>query len=374
MTDSFCSLPFTGLYYQNNSAGPCCAMGTKLSSPKEYFSSAETIKLRQDFLNGLKPARCNNCWVKESYGMKSIRTYHNNPKKDLTKITHLELRESNLCNFSCRMCNPNDSVVIEREVKEHPTLTQFFKIEHNKPITEKNWIELLELLPDIQSINLTGGEPMLMKRYYDLLNHLIIINKQDIKLNVYTNGSVYNTKFIEKFLNFKNARLILSIDAVEKVAEYQRRGTNWNVVRNNIYQFLQLPINLMIHSTITAYSILDVLKLSEFFIELHQSNHVSKLLPFTAHIMRNPKALEITNLNIVLRSKAIDQIDLAIDNLSKIEFFNIYVKELNIARANLVDRKQCDFKAFIHMTKLLDNARNESFENTFGHKLLYIPE
>ena len=346
-------------------------MKTKPGSPNEYLASEETLKLQQDFIDGLKPSRCDNCWIKESNGSKSIRNYFADQPRDLTKITHLELRESNLCNFSCRMCNANDSVVIEREIKRFPYLQNFFEPNNDTATSEENWKQIFELAKDVESINLTGGEPMLMKRYYDFLDHLISIDKEDIKLNIYTNGSVFNPDFIKRLLKFPNATLYFSIDAVGRVAEYQRRGTTWYVIKQNMICHANLPIKIKLHSTITAYSILDVSNLADYFIELFQMQCNATFLPFTAHIARSPRPLEFTNLNLDLRLMAVKQIDSAITKLAVVnyDFFSIYIKELTTARTQLLTRKECNFERFINMTKALDRARKENFEDVFGYKV-----
>ena len=363
--NNYCPLPFSGLFYQNNSASSCCTMSTERFSPKEYLASEGTKKLQQDFIEGKQPKKCDSCWIKERNGSKSIRKYFTEPR-DLTTITHMELRESNLCNFSCRMCNASDSVVIDREVKSNPELQAFFTINHDKPTTKENWDEILELVKGVTSINLTGGEPMLMKRYYDFLDYLIAIEKQEITLNIYTNGSVYNPIFIEKLLKFPNATLLFSIDATGKIAEYQRRGTVWDNVKNNIVRYMDLPINIKIHSTITAYSILGMSDLADFFVELNETKRKANLREFTAHILRIPKALEFTNLNLELRAIAINQIDMAIKKLSN-RLFRIYVRELRSARNQLITRKDCNYNSFVNMTKTLDKVRNESFQEIFGY-------
>jgi sulfatase maturation enzyme AslB (radical SAM superfamily) len=280
----------------------------------------------------------------------------------------MELRESNLCNFACRMCNANDSIVIEREIKANPELQQFFSLYDEKPTTNENWNQILELTKDVESINLTGGEPMLMKRYHQLLDHLISTSKENIALNVYTNGSVYNSLFLEKLIKFPNAKLIFSIDAVGKIAEYQRYGGSWKTVHENILKCAELPIKMRVHSTITAYSILGVSELSDFFVELSDKNF-SNFQPFTAHVARNPSILEIVNLNVDLRIIAIKKIDSAVTKLANDKLFANYIKELLSVKKQLMIRKDCNFIAFTNMTKALDKVRKQSFEDTFGYKI-----
>jgi len=379
--NNYCGLAFSGLFYQNNSASSCVAMQTRPSSPNEYNTSAETLKLRQDFTDGLKPDPCKNCWTKEDYGHVSMRSHFTKPM-DSTKITRMELRESNLCNFSCRMCNPASSVVIEREIKANPELSKFFDRNYDpsgnkkhalietSSTTEENWNQILELAKGVNSIFLTGGEPMLMKRYYDFLDYLIKIGKQNIQLVIYTNVSVYNPIFVEKLKKFSNVTLNFSIDAIGKVAEYQRRGTDWNTVCSNIFRYAELPIKIKLHSTMIAYSVLDVSRLADFFIELSQTKMNATLLPFTAHFAKEPKALEFVNLNRELKLRAIQEIDSAIQKLSDHNLFKIYVRELASARRQLLTREDGRYDLFTRMTKALDASRNENFEEVFGYKLV----
>ena len=369
--NNFCPAPWVGLYYHSNAASPCCTMGTQSMSPKEYFESDWLSSLKQEFLDNKKPERCNSCWIKERQGLKSIRGHFLDENYEIeTQTKHLELRESNLCNFACRMCNPTDSVKIEREIEDHPELSRFYSPNSNSDMTDDNWAQILEVSKNLNSLYLTGGEPMLMKRYYDLLDFLIENNRQDdITLRIYTNCSVYNPIFIEKLLKFKKAELILSIDAVGKVAEYQRHGTNWETVRANIFKFAELPIRLGIHSTISAYSILDVSALASLFVEIQEYEfRQAHLMKFNAHVVRVPAPLDYANLNIDLRIRAVKQIDDAVKKLTN-RLFSIYVDELLALRKQLLDRRDCNYSLFVSMTKTLDNVRNQSFENVFGYKI-----
>ena len=367
--NNFCSLPFVGLFYKNNSASSCCVMNTKPFSPKEYLEHKETIELRQTITENKKSDKCNNCWTKEQKGLVSIRNYFMKKPEDLTKIRHLELRESNLCNFSCRMCHPTDSSSLEKEVKTNSELQEYFSPNIDKPSTENNWNQILELCKDVELIHMTGGEPMLMKRYYSFLDHLISIGKQNVSLSIFTNGSVYNPIFVEKMINFSNVRLNFSIDAVGKVAEYQRYGTDWKIITENVQKYLKLPIKIKIHSTMTAYSILGVSDLADYFIELVNTKCAATLTPFSVHTVSIPQALEFSNLNLDLRVRAVKELDSAIIKLSVDERFNDYIRELKSVRAQLLSRKDCDFDGFVKMTKALDKVRNQSFEDTFGYKI-----
>jgi organic radical activating enzyme len=373
--NNFCPAPWVGAYYHTNSASPCCTMKTRQMPLDEYFESDWLYSLKKDFLENKQPTDCNPCWEKESKGLKSIRNHF--VKKfavndyDTAKIEHLELRESNLCNFMCRMCNPKDSVKIELELEQHPELKPYyFSSTSNTKITmtDENWDRILKLSEGLKSLTLTGGEPLLMKRYYGLLDYLADRNP-NLLLKVYTNCSVYNPIFIEKLMKFKNAQINMSIDAVGEVAEYQRYGVAWDIVRKNAFQFMKLPIKTKIHSTISAYSILDVSRLADFFLELKDyPERGMDPLEFTAHVVTSPAALSFTNLNPDLRLRAITQIDEATEKMSDV-FFSHYNRELNSIRKQLIQNVKCNYHHFVALTKSLDKARNQSFESVFGYRI-----
>jgi sulfatase maturation enzyme AslB (radical SAM superfamily) len=173
------------------------------------------------------------------------------------------------------MCNASNSSLIAGEVRN---------------ISDANWNEVLDLSRNLKHLVLTGGEPMLIKHYYELLDHLQ--DNIDLNLQIYTNASVYNPVFVEKMLRF-NTILTLSIDGVGATAEAQRVGTDWAVVKENIDNFLTLPIKIKFHITLSTISIVDVYSLSKYLVE------VLKVRPdcrITVHTVMFPTNLSITNL------------------------------------------------------------------------------
>ena len=380
--NNYCSLAYGGLFYQNGSASSCCAMKTQPMSPDEYLNHPDTIKLRQDFTNGLKPEKCINCWDKEDRGHRSIRSYFQK-ERDPSKITHMELRESNLCNYGCRMCDRSSSSVIEHEMDNNPQLEKYFNRDKDSdtletdtdtsPTSNKNWNEILVLAHGLESLILTGGEPMLMKRYYDLLEYLVKIGKQNIKLIIYTNGSVYNPIIVDKLKNFPNLILKFSIDGVGKVGEYQRHRSDWNVVSSNLLRFSELPLTIKIHTTITAYNILDISNLAKYLVSLQlpHFNNAATISDATAHVAAHPRSLEFLNLNVPLKIRAIQEINKAVKLMEGYKFLASYSNDLMAVQNRLVETKheEIKFRKFVEMTKALDKVRNEKFEDVFGYKL-----
>jgi len=315
MSDTFCPAPWIGMFYHTNSASVCCVNREKLKvSPSEFRNTAYVQNLKKDFLDGIKPESCFSCWKAEDAGLQSIRQHMLKNQYDLKSgYKHMELRASNLCNFQCIMCNAEDSSEIAKEVRS---------------ITEDNWIEILEIAKDLKTLILTGGEPMIIKRYYDLLEYL----NEDTRLIIFTNCSVYNPKFVDRMMRLKNVKLQLSIDGVEETAERQRKGSEWKIVKQNAVAFCKLPVDISVHATITKYNIIDVSRFADFLLELYE---VNDKITANAHTVVWPESMRFTKLNDDEIETATNQIDLAVNKLSHQNFNNL-TKELSSLKRKLL--------------------------------------
>jgi len=387
----FCPAPWNGMYAHLNNTLPCHTNinGQKLT-PSEYLNSDFLKSLKEDFVAGKVPPSCVICKRREDLGIRSTRQsafrkidetdpdkYMEFHKEDFTidtptVIKRLELRTSNLCNFKCRMCNSASSSELARETKENPILRQFntSKEEEVEYTVESSLDELKGLaLEGIRTLCFTGGEPMLIKQYYDFMDILIERNlTENIRLDLFTNCSVYNPKFIERMMKFKSVRFVMSIDGIEKVAEYQRKGTDWKTVEKNIYTFSEMgePIQLFFNTAISPYVLLDAAAHARFLMKLYEINPGIRT---KCYATVNPEALHFRNMDIETRKRAIEQIDQAFEILT-VNNFDILKKEYRDIKKHLVENEPVDPNLFSNYTRILDAVRNEKFEDVFGYKLV----
>lgn len=353
----------------------CCADNTPVQmTPTEFLESKHLADIRKEFLEGGHPKNCSACWKNESQGLQSIRQHFLKrnpnfiPDESTNQFNYMELRASNLCNMSCRMCWTRNSNQIEREVAVTPELSRWFgPINDNKEISESDWEEIKQLAEGVKSLNLTGGEPTLIKKYYDLLDHLIYKEKhQQMRLVFYTNASVYNPVFVEKILQF-NTWLNFSIDGVGATAEYQRHGVSWSVIESNLRRYFALPINQFVfHTTITAYNLLDFSSLINFYNQLLLDFPSVKNLSFKAHVAGD-LAIHYTNLPAAMRSKAQHEIQQSLSLMQRAGYSQMKAQLIKISES-LVSLP-VDPQAFVNATSDMDQSRNQNFESVFGLKL-----
>lgn len=272
-------------------------------SPVEFHNSQYLADLKETMLRGEIDETCISCKMREDAGLQSIRKHFLSMFGNSTfeSLDYMELRASNLCNFECIMCNADSSSLIAKEVYT---------------VSNENWDQLIKIAENLKALNLTGGEPMITKHFYMLLDHLINVGKTDMRLSVYTNASVYNPIFVEKMLKFRT-HLHLSIDGIGPTAERQRKGSNWNEVSKNITKFLELPVKLTFHSTFTTESLKDVASLAKYFVNILKLNPECN---FNAHTVTVPKDLSVFRAKDEDKQIMIKSISDALEMLTDAQF------------------------------------------------------
>jgi len=395
----FCPAPWSHLYYQMNSPSPCHIIrNNQLNMTVEEYHNSDWLKeIKTDMIEGRVPKACSNCKAKEDLGLKSTRgatwRYYNvGPEPEYenmwfynkfdvdtpSHIRRLELRFSNLCNMKCRMCDETSSSEWALEKKKHnlspssvnniggfqdTNSTHVIRITEDKIDALKN----VELLTHLQRVCFTGGEPLLIKEYYDYMDFLIDsgLNKQtDIEL--FTNCSVYNPLFVDRLNKFKHVELTMSLDGVGKTAEYIRHGMPWSTIQKNVLKFNSLPkpIKLYVNVAISGYTLLDVSSLAKFLMQLYETNPTIGIKCYTVLM----PGLRFQCAPIHLQKVMLAQMEEAIETLN-VPNFDIFRNELINLRTELLTWKEIRVNTFYEFTKQYDEIRNENFEETFGLKL-----
>jgi len=268
--NKFCILPWISLETTPiGTVRPCCL--TTCEIPNEHNSaynlandSLQTIRnsrfmevLRQAFLDGVQPTICDRCWAEEDANRTSKRMHMLDKLKhiipdDLTSkpkpLSFIDLKLGNICNISCRICGSwSSSTYASEELKQLPKDERkySFAYDMNRAGTwprkvDTFWDELLENASDIRYLEITGGEPFMIKEHFDFLEKLVKLGySNDIEIHYNTNGTIYPEQAYI-WSHFKHVEIAFSIDDIGDRFEYQRNGANWNSVVSNISRFKQL--------------------------------------------------------------------------------------------------------------------------------------
>ena len=241
---------------------PCCDMQgwiipnheRKSISFEERWNDPAMVKFRETLLTGKLPEdSCGNCIHNEKNGAVSLRQEYDDFEKyvelDKFKLVHMDYRESNVCNMSCKMCGTSLSsthAMSQGMYGKNGILSN--------PTDPKLYIDNLE---NIRSINFAGGEPALMDSFYDVLNAIIDKNLQkNISVSLVTNGSVImrnNDNWMEKLTQggFKSANIAVSVDCIEDAHDYWRQKNTWKSVEKTLDYMIECKASGMCDPGVT---------------------------------------------------------------------------------------------------------------------------
>ena len=101
-SDSFCVRPFIGLEITSQGDfAPCCDYNRKYDGYNlqthtidDVLASEEIIKLKQSFLKGERPKKCDKCWCNEANGLDSQRLNSNRDFRPVIADIRVEKEEN----------------------------------------------------------------------------------------------------------------------------------------------------------------------------------------------------------------------------------------------------------------------------------------
>lgn len=253
------------------------------------WSSPTRLEIQNALDQGIQHPNCQACWDEENVGGTSRRQYHNNTgihydsKEDVPVL--LDLKLGNLCNLSCRTCNP---YVSSRWMRDWWEVFDKRKIEiiNYDDYVERTygtgrasyrddnlpfWSKLKEWLSHAQYIDIYGAEPMLLHKLFDILQTSIDrgyhVNQH---LHFNTNCTIWNQKYIDILAKFKSVYIDLSIDGLYKHYDYIRHGETWEVVSKNLERYKKFSNTNTRHSveiciTISLFNIYYVDEIFNYF-------------------------------------------------------------------------------------------------------------
>lgn len=215
------------------------------------FNHDKLLRLKQNLdsegFSAKTDHACYRCRQLEDKQQPSLRTLTNrlSEKRELKAI---QFKMSNKCQLTCAHCGPDRSSGWRKYLNISPHVINSFTI------TEEFLSELVEILPNLDHIKFTGGEPFLDPAHYDILEFLSNYNRSHCKLVYITNGLVKPR--VDLWKGWKEVECSVSIEGHEQTYEWFRRGATWEEI-NDSMNFLKLHSNLSISYAVTPWTIED---------------------------------------------------------------------------------------------------------------------
>lgn len=300
---SFCVLPWHGKEIAfGGQPSHCCLL------PQGY----DINKIRSEMKQGIRPTECNKCWNLEDNNLLSARQLKNSAldfylKKNIQDIMQDAAEENTLmvtvvtsftCNGACIYCNSSSSSywnIIER------------RIDKTIPIRSYKFIGLDKVqrgidLAQIKTLSLLGGEPLLERRNFEILQKLLDLGNVDVFISVVTNASIHLSQEYRRILSsFPNLTFCLSIDGRDGVFDYQRWPMKWSEVEKNVEDYRGLTENISVSCTITNISLLYYNDAKKWF--------RSQQMPWIPNPVYDPKIFSPKNLPVSTKHYLRDMLD-----------------------------------------------------------------
>lgn len=280
---AFCHAPWTSFYvWPNGKVENCCAstnqIGNLLNSTiTEILSNKKQIEIKSNMLKGIRANGCDICYHNPATGPEHMFEYQKTQRYDLLdehqqfdktlyndptafEYRYADLRFSNTCNYACVYCTPFLSSLWESELK-------FEKVNQ---LTDKNIKDLQDIFiknaHTLKVVYLAGGEPLLIKESYPLIEHLYQVNPE-CKVKINTNLSIIkNNKMFDLLTQFPNCYWRVSVDDFGDRYNYIRYPGNWEIFWDNLQQ-LKSIVGLnkisfsVVYNALNAYTVYDLVDL-----------------------------------------------------------------------------------------------------------------
>ena len=356
---------------------------------EDIINSTDYKKIRQDMIDGKPIQGCETCYKNERNNGRSERQSHNRVweadinfrqkyKQSLQgqpiteTVQYFDLRFGNLCNLSCRSCNPGSSSQFNKEIKELPELIKFnYQIItkelndwYNTEIFQKN---ITNYSKNLFKYYMTGGEPTLIDKNYEILKEMV--DSGDSKhIVLVLNSNMTNTKkdFYSFFKHFKKVILMASIDGIDEMQEYLRYPSNWKQISGNLLKLvsMELPnLTIMVSPVIQKTNLGYITELFEFLEDINKKNNklIFEIHPIT---LIEPSHLDLRYLPLDYKISCWEKIDNWIINSCKFQKadFHQRIKTVKNSCLEEVDHHQ-NLKEYFEFTDIFDGHRNENLSD-----------
>ena len=408
---TFCMLPWVHMHaFPDGRAYPCCLSeywypvgSLRKNTMEEVWNQAPYKTMRRNMIEGKECKECTKCYENERNGAFSMRNDSNRNyghlinEVDATyedgfnpefKLRYWDVRFSNLCNMRCRSCGPvfssqwyNDHIKLYNTIPDVPVYSsddpaeflnytdrKLERIEYTTGNEDDMIAQMLPHVPYLEQVYFAGGEPLIMKEHYFMLEKLIEHNKSDVRIQYNTNFSElrYKDKHVfDYWKKFTNISVGASLDGMGPQAELIRKGTIWEQTEENRRRMIaEVPhVDFYISSTVSSMNVLHVLKFHRKWVE----KGLIKPKDFNVNICQSPEWYRIDLFPTWFKEQVIypayEEHIAWLEPQDDLQRATTGFKSLlNMMKANDASEH---WPRFVEETTKLDNIRNENFWELF---------
>ena len=333
----FCNVPWTNAHiYWDGSYGVCCSeknpphndskkYNIKNITVVDWYNTTPMQQFRKNIQSTTPISACQGCYYEEQHGYESRRikenfksvifteqafdrSYQQSPyytefeRADATTTKqpidwHIDL--GNECNLACKMCVPSASSVISNQYMKWQLIDESANRNWTQDATSwNNFTDSILAVPNLNRLHFMGGEPLLNKRFIELLDFLIDNKRTTISISFVSNGTLINPALIEKLKHFRTFDIEISLESISNNNDYIRQGSRVQDTMKNI-MWLKEQQSDQFH--LVMRSVPQLLNVNNYdqYIQWAWENQ----LPIQGIPLINPDYLQVSVLPVRLRTK-----------------------------------------------------------------------
>lgn len=301
----YCTAPFTGLTVRENGQVRTCCVGKTSLGDLNTQSIAEIEKsdvlryIQRDMIaDSPNLENCQACLYQERIsGLAPLRQMYQRQypvrQIDSLDLRFVDVRWNNTCNLGCLYCNKDFSTVWEKRLGQSRSIVK-------KSYQDDLLAWILERTDHVEEVMLVGGEPMLMKQNYVLLNRLPLSSRVSIITNL--SYDLANLPCILDLLKRPTDQIVwnVSLENTGDKFEYVRSGALWDQIMKN-FAFLKYhwPNSVSLNMVYSVFSAFDLKETVDFFLEMELKK--INLCPVSGN-----NSMNVNTLPRVIRQAAAD--------------------------------------------------------------------
>lgn len=370
-TGVWCPIPWTGLMYNyDGQIKNCIRSASPIGNIKdqpidEILEKGKNLQKQSHMLQDLPAEGCHTCYDiergKKRFDIISDRIFYMRELKSLSFDTYqagnhdlrvIDVRWSNLCNFSCVYCGPDFSSKWASELNIRYDVPTDQQVQDFKKY-------IFDRAAQLEHVYLAGGEPLLMKENLELLDLLEEVNPS-VNLRINTNLSKVDTRIFDKICKFENVHWTVSVEATDKEFEYIRHGGNWSDFLDNLDVIKKLGHKITFNMLWFLLNHRSIFKCIDFFLD--QGFHPNG---FVAGALLTPLYLNVRHLP----DDELDELRLIIDN--RIEQKPGYLLEDSLRNMRFYIDQKFEKTPEISLTKIAEMDKRRGLDSRLVFPDLY---
>ena len=377
------------------------------NNPSALHNTIEKKMRRKEMREGKRPKECDYCWrIEDNTQEYSDRVwksaanwsqvdkeliFNSDPMDDIYP-RYVEVSFSNVCNFKCSYCGPAFSSKWTEEVKAKGPYKLYqthyngikqsevsYPNREDNPYIEAFWKWFPEAAKHMYTFRITGGEPLLSKHTFKVIDYLLANPQPHLHFAINTNacppGDLWETfvkkiKQLEENKSVKYFSLYSSAESFGEHAEYSRDGMDWELFSKNLRYFLDNTntSELMLMSAVNMLGLPSLTTYLRFVSKLKKGN-VDRIVADFAYV-RHPEFLDIKIADKITIDKylkpSIQYMISKKENFSEYEYIKLNrIYEDCVARFKKdidVSKERIQFLQFINE---YDKRRGKNFTEVF---------